>query len=175
MNIAFEQLAVTAERNRALTQPSLLHLVNSEEVEALRKALASGIVPTDFEAKLDRLSGRGLLHQFVADNCRSFVRLLLADHPSPFHQATPAERERLLRVLAYVRKENDAIADYKPNGFPRRPAGSARGDLRLRAIASILQGMAPAPPGAGALACLTRPPRCVIDSRALTVGTSARP
>jgi hypothetical protein len=117
MNIAFEQPAVTAERNRPLTQPSLLHLINSEEVEAMRKALASGIVPTDFEAKLDRLSGRGLLHQFVADNCRSFVRLLLADHPSPFHQATPAERERLLRVLAYVRKENDAIADYKPNGF----------------------------------------------------------
>jgi hypothetical protein len=117
MKLAFEQPVVTVTRNHTLIRPSLLHLVSAEEVEAMRKALAGGMAPADFESKLDRLSGRDLLHQFVAESCRSFARLLMADYTGLFHQATTAERERLLRVLAYVRKENDAIADYKPSGF----------------------------------------------------------
>ena len=106
-----------ADPIRPMPRPSLLHLVDDEEVEDLRRDLAGGMTPADFEAKLNRLSSQGLLHQFVAENCRSFFRLLVADAAGAFQKALPAERQRLLRVLAYVRKENDAIADYKPGGF----------------------------------------------------------
>lgn len=101
----------------ATARPSLLHLVSDEEVEALRQAVASGMLPLDFESKLRRLSNQGLLHRFVADGCLAFVRLLIADHSGSFREAAGPDRERLLRVLAYVRKDNDAIADYKPGGF----------------------------------------------------------
>src|SRR5712671_1774072 len=117
MKSVLQPPVVTAVRSRPLIRPSLLHLVSGEEVEAINQAVTGGLVPADFELKLDRLASLGLLHQFVAESCRGFVRLLMAEQRGSFHRATPAERERLLRVLAYVRKENDAIADYKPGGF----------------------------------------------------------
>jgi hypothetical protein len=43
--------------------------------------------------------------------------LLLAALESAFSEATSANRERLLRVLAYVRKDDDAIPDYRTDGF----------------------------------------------------------
>ena len=44
---------------------------------------------------------------------------------------SPAERERLLRVLAYVRKDEDAIPDYTPEGFKddQREMRAARVEL----------------------------------------------
>ena len=41
----------------------------------------------------------------------------MATEDGSFREGSPAERERLLRVLAYVRKDDDAIPDYKPEGF----------------------------------------------------------
>jgi hypothetical protein len=53
----------------------------------------------------------------VTQNSRLFFALLLAALDDSFIEATPSERERLLRVLAYVRKDDDAIPDYLPSGF----------------------------------------------------------
>src|SRR5258707_6526229 len=97
--------------------PYGLDLVTENELEQLRRTLAQGRVPADLETKLETLSQGSLLHCSVEQNCRLFVSLLLASELSSFNDASRADLDRLLRVLAYVRKENDTIADFKPNGF----------------------------------------------------------
>ncbi|MFO1513816.1 MAG: hypothetical protein U1F83_13015 [Verrucomicrobiota bacterium] len=42
-------------------------------------------------------------------NCRLFAALLLVAEENSFRDVKPVERERFLRVLAYVCKEEDAI------------------------------------------------------------------
>ena len=98
-------------------RPGALHLVSAYELQALREALARGELPPDFEAKLVRLAEGGLIHRFLARNCRLFTALLLAAQDGFFKEASRADCERLLRVLAYVRKDDDAIADYRIGGF----------------------------------------------------------
>lgn len=95
----------------------LLHLVTPHDVQEMRSALAKGTLPLDFEAKLARLHEGDLIHRYVEQNSRLFLFLLLAALESSFTESTPAQRERLLRVLAYVRKDDDAIPDYRPGGF----------------------------------------------------------
>jgi hypothetical protein len=97
--------------------PGLLHLVTAHDVQALISALAKGRLPPDFEAKLTRLGDGSLIQRYVEQHSRLFFALLLASLESSFTQATPAGRERLLRVLAYVRKDDDAIPDYRQDGF----------------------------------------------------------
>jgi len=46
-----------------------------------------------------------------------FFGLLQAAVESSFLKATASDRERLLRVLAYVRKDDDAFPDYLAGGF----------------------------------------------------------
>src|SRR5208282_2996193 len=94
-----------------------LHLVTSHELGELRNALAKERLPLDFEAKLVELAGGDLVHHFLEQNCRTFLALLLAAQGGAFKGANSAECERLLRVLAYVRKNDDAIPDYRPDGF----------------------------------------------------------
>ena len=94
-----------------------MHLVSAHDVQGLIGALARGRLPADFEAKLARLHEGELIHRYVEQNSRLFFALLLAALESSFTQATAAERERLLRVLAYVRKDDDALPDYRPDGF----------------------------------------------------------
>ncbi len=97
-------------------RPSALAMVSDHELQTLRTMLAHGALPTDFETKLIRLAEGDLTHRFIQQNCRVFVALLLAAWDGAF-KASQADCERLLRVLAYVRKDDDAIADYKPGGF----------------------------------------------------------
>ena len=99
------------------TRPSALYLITPGDLEDLRSALMRGALPTDLEIKLRGLAQGSLLHQSVEQNCRLFTSLLLAAEHSSFNEASRADLDRLLRVLAYVRKENDAISDFKPNGF----------------------------------------------------------
>ena len=99
------------------SRPALLHLITAHELEALRGALARGHLPSDFLEKLRILGSGELSHRFIEQNCRLFAALLLATEEGAFREAGPAERERLVRVLAYVRKEDDAIPDYTPEGF----------------------------------------------------------
>ena len=100
-----------------VTQSGLLHLVTTYDVQELRNALAQGRLPVDFEAKLAKLTNGSLSDQYVEQNSRLFFALLLAALASGFTEAAPSDRERLLRVLAYVRKDDDAIPDYLPGGF----------------------------------------------------------
>jgi hypothetical protein len=99
------------------SRPSALCLVSLHELKALSAALACGALPPDFEAKLTRLAEGDLIHRFLAQNGRLFAALLLAAQDGSFKGASRADCERLLRVLAYVRKEDDAIPDYQIGGF----------------------------------------------------------
>jgi hypothetical protein len=94
-----------------------LHLVTAHDVQGVRSALAQGRLPADLEAKLAKLGAGSLAERYVEQNSRLFFALLLAALESAFTEATPTDRERLLRVLAYVRKDDDAIPDYRPDGF----------------------------------------------------------
>ena len=117
---AVEECAANQVRFGAQTPfvPSgLLHLVTAHDLQALRSALAKGSLPPDFEAKLTRLGEGSLIHRYVEQYSRLFFALMLAALDSSFTETTPAERERLLRVLAYVRKDDDVIPDYRQDGF----------------------------------------------------------
>jgi hypothetical protein len=98
-------------------RPSSLYLVNEHELRALHGALGRGALPPDFEAKLARLAEGDLTQRFVAQHCRLFATLLFAASEGFYKEASPADCERLFRVLAYVRKDDDAVPDYKPGGF----------------------------------------------------------
>ena len=94
-----------------------LGLVNPHEIEDLRHKLARGQIPPDLELKLKKLSQGHLGHRSIEQNCRTIIELLLAGCQGVFNGANAEERERFLRVLAYVRKDDDAIPDYRPDGF----------------------------------------------------------
>ena len=102
-------------------QPALashrLHLVTGHELQDLRQCLARGQVPPDLEAKLVKLSRGDLAQRSIEQNCRTIIALLQAAHQGAFKAASPQQCERLLRVLAYVRKDDDAIPDYRFDGF----------------------------------------------------------
>jgi hypothetical protein len=94
-----------------------LQWITFHDLEALRNALSRGCLPPDFLGKLRRLAKGGLGDHFVEQNCRLFAALLVATEDGSFLESSAAERERLLRVLAYVGKDDDAIPDYRPDGF----------------------------------------------------------
>ena len=100
-----------------MARPGLLYLVTAHDVQGLRSALAQGRLPADLETKLARLAGGSLSERYIEQNTRLFVALLMAASENSFTKTTPPDRERLLRVLAYVRKDDDAIPDYSPDGF----------------------------------------------------------
>jgi len=102
---------------RLRCRPDFLHLVTRQELEELQRALARGQVPTDFEAKLNGLAEGGLADGQIEQNCRSFIALLQAVYDGSFRDVRKIDCDRILRVLAYVRKDDDEIADYKPKGF----------------------------------------------------------
>ena len=97
--------------------PGFLNLVTGHEIEQLREALLDGRPPRDLELKLTRLAGGSLLHRFVEQNSRLIISLLVAAYSGEFREANRSSLERLLRVLAYVRKDDDAIPDFRPDGF----------------------------------------------------------
>jgi hypothetical protein len=69
------------------------------------------------ERKLCRLEGGSLLDRYVAKHSRLLIALLQASYQGLFHDLSRAEREPVLRILAYVRKEEDAVPDYRRDGF----------------------------------------------------------
>lgn len=97
--------------------PGFLKLVTRREVEDLRQALLADELPPDFEAKLHRLADEGLGDQVMEHNCRWFWALLEAARHGSFEKIAPSDCEQILRVLAYVRKDDDAIPDFLPGGF----------------------------------------------------------
>ncbi|HEY5908986.1 MAG TPA: hypothetical protein VJA21_00125 [Verrucomicrobiae bacterium] len=105
------------ERRPSTARPNGLYLVTEHEIQALEAALEEGRMPVDFERKLCRLGGGGLIERYVAQNCRLIFSLLLAARQGLCDSLSDAVRDRLLRVLAYVRKDEDAIPDYRVDGF----------------------------------------------------------
>jgi hypothetical protein len=108
------------------TQPALLkaparlsglHLVTTQEIAELEGRLSRGQLPLDFEEKLERLRAGNLAEGAVEQNCRLLISLLIARLEGLFSGGSRADADRLLRVLAYVRKDEDRIPDYRPNGF----------------------------------------------------------
>ena len=97
--------------------PGFLNLVTALELQELREALMDGRPPHDLELKLTRLARGSLLHRFVEQNSRLIIGLLVAAYNGSFREANRADLERLLRVLAYVRKEDDACPDNRPDGY----------------------------------------------------------
>jgi hypothetical protein len=97
--------------------PGFLNLVTPQELEELRDSLMDGRPPRDLELKLTRLASGSLLHRFVEQNSRLIIALLVAAYGGLFREANRASLERLLRVLAYVRKEDDANPDQRPDGY----------------------------------------------------------
>jgi hypothetical protein len=97
--------------------PGFLHLVTTHELQELRDALLDGRAPRDLEFKLSRLAVGNLLNRFVEQNSRLIIALLIAAYSGSFREANPQSLERLLRVLAYVRKDDDANPDYRPDGL----------------------------------------------------------
>jgi len=84
------------------------------------------------QVKLAKLDGDNLMHCYIEQKSRSFLALLMAAHEGLFRDGQPRELERLLRVLAYVRKDDDAIPDTQPGGFvdDHREVRAASGELR---------------------------------------------
>ena len=101
----------------APTRPAALHLVTPHELHALRQALRDGKLPVDLAAKLARLSAVDLRERYLQQNSVLFIGLWTAAETGAFVRARPEEREQLLRMLAYVRKDDDAIPDTWPGGF----------------------------------------------------------
>jgi len=99
------------------TRPALSDWITVHDLEALREALVRGSLPHDFLDKLRGLAGGDISHRFIEQNCSLFAALLLAAENCFVRDVKPAERERLLRVLAYVRKDEDAIPDSFTGGF----------------------------------------------------------
>jgi len=108
---------VRSSTRALVSRPALLQWISPYELDALREALTRGSLPPDFLGKLKRLQDGDLSHHFIEQNCRLLAALLVATEAGTFRKPTPAERERLLRVLAYVLKDDDAIPDYQPGGL----------------------------------------------------------
>jgi len=112
-----EHLSLRVHPGAHLYRPGFLHLVTTHELEALRNELHRGEAPVDFQAKLAQLSQDDLVHRYVAKHSADFIALLLAAQDGFFREISQAEIDRLLRVLAYVRKDDDAIPDYRRDGL----------------------------------------------------------
>ncbi len=100
-----------------LAQPSGLYVVTPREICELGEAFSAGHLPSDLEAKLSRLAEGNLLERYVAQSCRLLISLVMAQEQGLYNELSPADREQVLRTLAYVRKDEDVIPDYWPDGF----------------------------------------------------------
>lgn len=120
----------------SLLHSEFLHLVTRLELEDLRRTLTftHGDLPPDLETKLGRLASQGLGSQILEHHCRWFAALWIAARQGQFRDPNPEQTEKLLRVLAYVRKDDDAIPDYGPGGF-------TDDQHEVQAAAAELQGL----------------------------------
>ncbi len=107
----------SSQRKGAFVRPTALGLVSASELQDLEVALARGRLPLDFERKLCRMASGNLTERYVEQNSRLIFSLLVANRQGLFNELGAGERDRLVRLLAYVRKEEDAIPDYQVNGF----------------------------------------------------------
>ncbi len=127
----------SCEITRFHTEPSTvraseLHFVTSHDLRALEEAIDRGRLPKDFDRKLAILSCGTLIDQYVEQTSRLMFSLLVASRQGLFPGVSRAAFDRLLRVLAYVRKDEDAIPDYRSDGFrdDAREIRAVEGELK---------------------------------------------
>jgi len=83
------------------------------------------------------MSGGDLSHRYIEQHCQLFAALLVAAEAGSFRDVTPAKRERLLRVLAYVRKDEDAIPEGFLGGFADDQREILAVTIELRSLLQI--------------------------------------
>jgi hypothetical protein len=98
-------------------RPRGLYLLTEHDLREIDEALVRERLPMDFEQKLSRLGRGTLTERYVEQNSGLIFSLLLASRQGAFAGVTSAADDLLLRVLAYVRKDEDAIPDYRLDGF----------------------------------------------------------
>jgi hypothetical protein len=94
-----------------------LKLVSETEMQALCDALRQNHVPADLRAKLDRLRTDDPKEYYLKQQSELLASLLMSPAAQEFCLVRPRDCERLLRMLAYVRKDDDAIPDTWPGGM----------------------------------------------------------
>jgi len=94
-----------------------LDMVSEKELASLCAALQQGRIPTDLQAKLERLRTEDPREFYLKQQSVLLSALLRSSAAKEFCLLRPQVCERLLRMLAYVRKDDDAIPDTWPGGF----------------------------------------------------------
>jgi len=94
----------------------LKHYTDDEDLRLIRSGLDRPHLLAEFERKLQRLHNGSLLEHALEQHCRLFLSLLRSARLGLF-PLLEADQERILRLLAYVQKEYDAIPDHQPQGF----------------------------------------------------------
>lgn len=94
-----------------------LQMVTQAELEAFEDALKRGHLPGDLMDKLDELQTDQHRDFYLKQQSLLIGRLLLAVSAQEYAHVSPHEGEKLLRILAYVRKEDDLIPDSWPGGM----------------------------------------------------------
>ena len=108
--------SVLSCHGRISVAPGVLRLVSEHELEDLRASLDHGIIPLDLASKLATLHDDDLVEHSLRRKTRLLLSLLTAMRDGAFRDITPAQHQRLLRVVAYVRKDDDAIPDTQAEG-----------------------------------------------------------
>ena len=116
-SVTYAEYRIGGLRQRQARPAGSVPVVTPAEISVLGDALAAGHLPCDFEAKLGALAQGDILHQSVARNCGRFISLLDAERQGLFTGLTTDQRNRILAVLAYVRRDDDLVPDYKPGGY----------------------------------------------------------
>lgn len=94
-----------------------LEMVTDAEMEALCDALHQDHLPADLQAKLNRLRVDDPRELYLKHQSLLLSSLLMSPAAREFCLVRPRVCERLLRMLAYVRKDDDAIPDTWPGGM----------------------------------------------------------
>ena len=94
-----------------------LEMVTKAEMEALGDALQQNRVPQDLRAKLDWLRADDPKEFYLKQQSLLLASLLMSPAAREFCVLRPDDCERFLRMLAYVRKNDDAIPDLWPDGM----------------------------------------------------------
>ena len=92
-------------------------MVTEAEMQVLCDALHHDRVPADLRAKLDRLRTDDPKEYYLKHRSLLLASLLMSPAARGFCRLRPDDCERLLRMLAYVRKDDDAIPDTWPGGM----------------------------------------------------------
>jgi hypothetical protein len=92
-------------------------LITPYEVSSLREVLREGRVPWDLLHKLHRLRSDDYKEHYLQRQSWVLLSLLLAAGEQGFKDISLWDRERLIRMMAYVRKDEDAIPDSMPHGY----------------------------------------------------------